>query len=82
MAGDVLFECKMDTNTFKLYRNRLEVIGLFKTQTFFIREITSVTKKRFSLKEIEITTSSGKSKKLPIAGAPAEELRQKILELL
>jgi predicted amidophosphoribosyltransferase len=76
----VLHETKMDLYTFKLYRNRLDVLILGKVTTIFIRNITNIEIP--FLGQMVIHTSDGKRNKLHIVAEPAKILKNKIMELM
>lgn len=77
---ELLYETKMDLYTFKLYRNRLEILILGKTTTILLRSITNITMP--FLGSLTIHTSDGKKIKLHLTGEPANILKNKIFELM
>ena len=76
----LMHKVSMDLYTFKLFRNRLEIIMLGSTTTILLRNITNMTIP--FLGKLVIHTTDGKANKLHIVGEPANVLKNKILELM
>lgn len=76
----LIYQTKMDFYTFKLYRNRLEILIFGKTTTIFLKNITNIEVPLFTF--MVIHTSDGKRSKLHINGEPAKVLKEKILQLM
>lgn len=76
----IIYETRMDLYTFKLYKNRLEIVFMNKPSTIFLKNITNMTNPFFGT--MSITTSDGKKSKLHLTGKPADTLIQEINKLL
>lgn len=76
----IIYETRMDLYTFKLYKNRLEIIFMNKPSTIFLKNITNMANPFFGT--MSITTSDGKKNKLHLTGKPADILIQEINKLI
>lgn len=78
--NSLIYETTMDFYTFKLYRNRLDILIMGKVTSIFIKNITNITIPLFG--HMSINTMDGKVNSLHIVGEPAKVLKNKIMELM
>lgn len=80
--ADPIKQYKVGGYAVLVFPNRVEVIksSIFgkQTETFLLRNVTDVSSGVG--KQLEITTSDGKKRRLLVAGKPAEELRAAIMD--